>query len=313
MKQIRVFGIGLILFYGCKEEIADFLFDASRITEIRKYEYQYKQGQKQSQTEKTYILMSGKIQVLFSSKTTYNYNDKDLVIKEITYTGDDEKPKLKYLNYDANDSLIYEAEINVEGDTSLIREYEYSSNSKQILEKRLVINFDKDINIELAKDHRTYDTMISSQKEIYENNALKTYIYGRNGKTTSVIDYEYKENKMFKKIHYSFLNNNKQMEEVTYFDYTKNDRMPEYFTLNKNNDTIAYIKLKIKDNKLFHSIELLGNEFGTTEIFYKNGQKVGEVQVDNTMKRYYSYLYNEKGELMEEKFYSEKVKPSNHN
>ncbi|HEY0031548.1 MAG TPA: hypothetical protein VGC65_12360 [Bacteroidia bacterium] len=308
MRNFKILTFGLILFVGCKEKTADFVYNDSKTSEIVKYEYSYKQGKKYSQTKKIDILMFGNIVTSVLSKSTYEYNNDGLLIKEITITSNDEKPELKYYNYDSRDSLILEIIINSEGDTSLIRQYaNFPDGQHDIFERRLVINFDPNINIEIAKKHRTYDTVTLSKEYKYEDNKLKTYtLYDKNRKIKNIIDYEYKDNKIFKEAHYSILNNHKTLEETKHYDFTKNSILPEYFSLNKNNDTIEFKKLEFRDNEIAHSVLYVASINWTSEVFYKNAQKIGEVSIDNNSKTYYSFSYNKHGEIVEEKHYTEK-------
>jgi len=48
-------------------------------------------------------------------KTTYVYNGKGLIVKEIKYFGQKQRPDLRLFSYDLNDSLILELNIDSNG------------------------------------------------------------------------------------------------------------------------------------------------------------------------------------------------------
>jgi len=311
MTEFKVFGLGLILLFGCKTKIVDFIFDASKMNHLTKYEYDYKQGKKSSMIERTYTLMFGHIVDSMISKTSYEYNEKGLVLREITNSNFKEKPDLKLYSYNSNDSLESELNLNSDGDTMHIIKYGYFTDGRKIVFQRDVwIKLDNTKDFKTAYDNKTYDTSLFTREYLYENNSCKLLKeYNKKNMLSKIIEYEYKDNRVYKEFYYSNINNLKMLVKTRCYDYSKSKMEPEFFSVDRNNNTIEIKKNEFKGNEMLYSTESYENGNIVNTVYYNNGKEIGEVGINKYMnyKMSYSMTYYENGEIKEERSYSEKI------
>ena len=170
-KKIYLVGFVLIIFFSCQEKIAKFLFDSSKINMISKYEYEYELTKLKSKTTRFYTLMYGSIIDSMISKTTYIYNTKGAVVKEITNSLGLNNPDIEIFDYDNKDSLTFHLYINTEGDTTLLERFAiFPDGRKAIFRKTVVLKMNPNLNFKDAFDNKTYDTIISRYEYTYNNN-----------------------------------------------------------------------------------------------------------------------------------------------
>lgn len=311
MTKLKVLGIGLILLFSCKKKIAEFIFDLSRTNYLIKYDYNYKHGKKNSMIDKFYTIKFGQTVDSTISKTLYEYNDKGFLVKEIEYIDHNKNPNLKLLNYDMNDSLILIQEINSNGDTTFIERYAYFPDDKKtIFHREITINLKPNKVSTTGIKTKTYDTVLFTKVYRYENNICKSSNeYDKNKKLSKVVEYEYKDKKIYKEIHYFIFNNIKIFVKTKYLDYSKNNLLPEYYSLDTNNDTIEFRRNKFNKNEIIYSI-LFDKEFNyTTKVYFKNGREIGSVSINKGMnyKLFTSTTYYDNGDTKEYRTYVEKI------
>lgn len=311
MTNFKVFGLGLILLFGCKAKIADFLFDASKMNRLTKYEYVYKLGKKSSVTEKSYTIMFGQTVDSMISKTLFEYNVKGLVLKEISHSDFKEKPDLKLYHYDSNDSLISELNINSDGDTIHAIKYAYFPDGRKIIFQRdLWIKLDQSKDFKTAFENKTFDTVLFTREYLYENNICKQLKeYDKNKKLSKEVEYEYKDGKAFKENYYSIFNNLKMFVKSKYYEYSKNKPLPEFYTLDKNNDTVDINKNTFNGKEIVYSVDSYEKGNFVNKVFYQNGKEIGRIGINKHMnfKTTISTSYFDNGDIKEERSYNEKI------
>jgi hypothetical protein len=312
MSKFKFLMIGLIFLIGCKDEILKFHFDSTKMSNLVQFEYKYQQNKKIEAIEKYYTIMFGKVVDTMITKINFIYNKKGLLEKEIRSQINDDKPDIKLYSYDLNDSLINELDINSDGDTTFIEKYAYYPNGKKrIYYRHLMTKIDPNASIKtLIESKRTYDTTIIFNNYIYEKNECK-YLkeYDKHQRLSKIIEYFYKDKRVDKEIHYSFFNKIKLLTQTKYFDYSKNDLVPDYYSLGSNNDTIGYCINEFKNMKLKISTESFESGDLIIKKFYENGKVIGDISISKEMNRKEFYLtsYYDNGEIKEGKSYSEKI------
>jgi hypothetical protein len=312
MSKLKFLGIGFVFLIGCRDEISKFLFDSAKMSNLIQYEYKFEQNKKIEKIEKYYTIMFGQVVDTMISKTNYVYNKKGLLEKEIRSQIHDGKPDIKLYNYDLNDSLIAEVDINSDGDTTFIEKYaNYPDGKKRIYLRYLVTRVDPNADFETwVKNKRTYDTTLVSNDYIYEKNECKSLKeYDKYQRLSKIIEYYYKGKRVDKEIHYSFFNNIKLLTQIKYFDYSKNDLIPDYYSLSSKNDTIGYCINDFKNKKLTTSTESFESGNVINKLFYENGKVIGDITISKDMNRKNFYLtsYYDNGEIKEGKSYNEKI------
>lgn len=311
MRNFKVLGLGLILLIGCKAKIADFIFDASKMNRLTKFDYEYNHGKKSSVIEKNYTIMFGQIVDSMISKTQFEYNEKGFISREITSSGFQENPDLKIYNYGSNDSLLCKLWLNSEGDTTHIHKYAYFPDGrKTVYNKDIWIKLDQSKDFKTAYNNRTYDTVLNTREYLYEQNICKqSKEFDKHKNLTNVIEYEYKDGKVNKENFYSISNGLKMFVKSTYSDYSKNKLLPEFYTLNKNNDTIDFIKNEFNGNEIVYSENSYENGNIVDKVFYQNGKEIGRIGINKHMdfKTTISTSYFDNGDIKEERKYNEKI------
>lgn len=312
MTILRIVGLGLILIFGCKNKIGEFIVDNSHLSYLFKYEYGYNElGKKNSMILKQYTLMHAQIVDSSVTKTIFEYNDKGLLTKEISHTIDGIKPDIVLYNYDSNDSLIAENNINSENDTVHMVQYGYFPDGRKILLQRdLIIKLDQSKDFKTAYDNKTYDTILYTNAYFYENNRCKHLVeYDKNKKIANEIQYEYKNDKIFKEDHYSYIGDLKMYVKTKFYDYSKNQIIPDSYSLDKSNDTIDFTKNFFKGKDIDYTLNSYEKGSVINNVFYKNGREVESIDINKQMKRKAVYLttYYDNGDIKEERFHREKI------
>lgn len=312
MTTLRIVGLGLILIFGCKNKIGEFIVDDSQMSYIFKYEYEYNElGKKNSMLLKQYTLMFAQIVDSSVTKTIFEYNEKGLLIKEISKNVNEKKPDIVLYNYDSNDSLISENHINSEDDTIHMVQYGYFPDGRKILLQRdLIINIDLSKDFITAYENKTYDTILYTNAYLYESNRCKRLVeYDKNKKLAQEIVYEYKNDKIFKEDYYSYMGDLKMYVKTMFYDYSKNQKIPDSYSLDESNDTIDLTKNIFKGNNIEYTLNSYEKGSIINTAFYKNGQEVESIDINKQMKRKAVYLttYYDNGDIKEERFHREKI------
>jgi len=316
MSKIKLLILGLVFLFGCKGKMPDFLFDASKVSEVTKYTYEYKNGKKISKTDETCILFEGKTTNRMIVKTNYIYNEKGLLIKEISKTNNDTIPDMTIYEYDTKDSLISWIKIESETDTTNIEKYAYYADGKKlILRKSLHIKIEPYPDYKTAFEHKNYDTNFFSREFIYENNICKSSKeYDKNNHLVKVTEYEYMNNFITVEKEYSMLDNYKLLIGTKYIDRSKTKRNPklyapdpEFYTLDAQNDTIDYLSYQYNGDELEIATGYFDKGSHISKFYFKNNKIIGEIDKGKDI-NYTTYIkssYYENGDLKEESTYRE--------
>ena len=144
MKLIISFIFGLLFLSSCKEKPNE--FDLNKTTYL--YKYSYEHDRKKSVYETIYYLAYGKIQDSTRIETTFEYNDKGLLIRETSNnTSDRDNPSYRLYNYNSKDSLELQLSISSTGDTIFREEYKYFQGvRKPIYHRTILVYFDYNLN-----------------------------------------------------------------------------------------------------------------------------------------------------------------------
>ncbi|PKP18226.1 MAG: hypothetical protein CVU05_13940 [Bacteroidetes bacterium HGW-Bacteroidetes-21] len=295
---------------GCKERIEKFIFDSSKMSNITEYSYKYDSNKLMSTTENIYTLMWGQKVDTLTTLIEYFYNDKGLLFKETSKSDFSENPTLKFYFYNESDSLIQEININYEGDTTFNEKYQYFPDGRKTVYFRyLSLSVDLQ-NIINSVSKMEYDTIF--EKYEYEYNGtqcnVKKQFDGENN-LTKTIKYEYQENKITKEEHFTYFDKMEIQEKTKYYDYSKSDIKPDYYSLDSKNDTVELNVNEFEKGIIINSTSVYdyGNVINKT--FYEKGKEIGCVAIDKKMKMKLvnSTEYFENGDIKETKSYHEEL------
>jgi len=308
MKTTRLFLICILFVTSCKEQIAKFLFDPSKVNTKTDYYYNYNSDRLVSSTEKTYTYLSGVVIDSMVLKIEYKYNDKGLLKQEITKADLRANNSFRLFDYNASDSLIRELTINSEGDTTRWKEYDYYPDGRKIIFNRdLMMHADPNLDFEKVIENKMLDTILYRNIYDYENKQCKSLKqFGKNSKPVRLIKYEYSNNKLTKEIQFSYLDTIGLLEKTKYYNYSKSEKTPDYFSLDSKNDTVES-KIIIYDNVSTYAFEHLDYGNFINETFSENGKEIGFIGTwnKNKFKTVESREYYDNGKLKSLKTYSE--------
>ncbi len=311
MKRNLIILIGILTLISCKEQVGKFIFDASKMSNQTKYFYKYDSDLLISQTEKDFTIMFGQVVDSMISQTNFEYDDKGLLIKEISQTDFEEKPTIKIYNYDKNDSLIKALSINQENDTTFWEIYKYYPGGKKtVFHRFLSMHFDPNQDFMEAMNNRKLDTVLYRNEFEYADELCKTQRqYDKNGKLLKTVDFDYNGTQLVKETHLTYYNDMDMTEKVKFYDYSKSNIKPDFYSLDTKNDTIELCVNEFTGGLLTISTESYGYGQNINKTFYKNEKEVGMIGVDLNMnfKIVDSYEYYENGKLKDIKSYNEEI------
>jgi len=301
----------LLLLAGCKEKIEKFIFDSSKMNILTKYSYEYKSNKLASSKETTYTVMFGQKVDTMVTLTTYEYDEKGLLRKEVSKMNFEELPSIRFFDYNSNDSLIREMEISPEKDTTDWSDFNYFPDGKKIVYSRM-INGHIEPNQDFSKfiENKNFDTIVHRMVYQYENNLCKSLKeYDGKNNLTRIVEYDYYNDKLMKETYACPIKSMELTEKTKYYDYSKSDQFPDYYSLGMANDTIEYCKNEFVNNSLYSTTTVLDHGKMFEKSFYKNGRQIGMIGVSKEMnfKIYESYSYFENGDIKETKSYSEEI------
>lgn len=309
MRRNLILIFGIFIMVSCKEQVADFIFDASKMSNQTKYFYQYDSEKLTTQIEKDYTIMFGQIVDSMISQTEFVYNDKNLLIQEIAKSDFEEKPTVKIYDYDANDSLISEMTINPENDTTFLEVYKYFPDGKKTASRRfLSLHFDPNQDFMEALENEKLDTSFYMNDYEYIDKLCKTQRqYDINGNLIKTVNFDYNLNKLIKEIHLYYFNDIEMTEKVKFYDNSKSDLNPDFYSLDSKKDTIELCLNEFENGFLTSTTNVF--DYGNTIIktFYEANKEVGMIVIDKilNLKELEAYEYYENGDLKETKNYNE--------
>ncbi len=290
-----------------KEQIEKFVFDNKQISTKDIHRYQFDEsGRIKTAETTTFMYMAG---VPFDSSThvkQYEYNDKGQIAK--IFDTLDSTWQTKF--YNEFDSLIADYTINSYGDTTRLTTLNYTKGKTykkvdRILTKKLPDHFQS-----LKKaDLRNYDTMLFITEFVYDGDQhMKSLSFDKEGTLTEEVNLIYENGKKIKTITYSFLGDSRFISETTVY----NDNEEGDFgavTIGTQGDTTGFQKTIIQDqNKI--KINYM-KQFNMQDIAYydKKGRLIGTVLVDlnENVRTVYSYAYDDRGNVIEEANYKERI------
>jgi hypothetical protein len=302
MKSLVFVGLIILSCSGCKETVGKFIFDNSNISNIEDYIYEYDKGKIVSQTEVHSVLMFNEIVDKNIFRRIYEYNDKQLLERELVYFNDEMNPDRYIYIYNSVDSLIMKLNISSEGDTTELVQFDYFPDGRQIVFSRnihiSVLDLDPGMESDLFEmkkrmDMRTYDTIIFRNEYLYENNLCKIWKqYDINNHLTKVVEYEYDNKKLAKISHYLYADSLKTLDMIGYYDYSKSVDFPDYFFTGTNkNDTISKCINEFDKGELILTTEISERGNNIEKTYYLKGKVIGVVLIDKELKYSSKELY----------------------
>ena len=314
MKRNMILLFGILILIGCKEQkekVAKFIFDASKMSNQTNYFYSYDSDRLSSQIEKTYTIMFGQVVDSMTTKIDFEYNDKGLLIKEISQTDFEEKPSIKIYAYDKNDSLISEISINQENDTTFWEVYGYYPDGKKtIFHRFLSMHFDPNQDFMESMENKKLDTSFYRNEFEYAGDFCKTQKqFDKKGNLIKTVNFEYDGGQLIKEIHITYFNDMEMTEKIKIFDYSKSETNPDFYSFDSKNDTLELCVNEFTKGQLTTSTEIYEYGQNIVKTFYQNNKEIGMIGVDKNMnfKTVDSYGYYENGELKVIKSYSEEI------
>lgn len=310
MKKPYLVILSFVLLISCKEKIQKFVFDASKMNTLTQYSYEYQSNKLKFSKEVNFTIMFGqKLDTMVTLKT-YEYDDKGLLRKEISKTDFEEDSSIRLFYYNSNDSLIRNILISPNKDTTDWREFDYFPDGKKEIYSR-IIHHHIEPNQDFSKliENRNFDTIVCRRVYQYENDLCKSLKeYDDNNKLTRMVEYEYDNKKLIRETYTSPINSMEITDRIKYFDYSKSDKFPDYYSLDKRNDTIDYCHNEFVNDSLYLKTMVMDHGKFAEKIFYTNGRKIGMISVSKEMnfKTTESYSYYENGDVKEIKAYNEK-------
>lgn len=312
MTRTLIIIIGLAILTSCNEKVAKFIFDSSKMSELTRFSYSYDKSKLASSTETTFIIMFGQVVDTMVTLTNYEYDSKGLLKKESSKTAVEDKPSLQLYDYNSNDSLILEMTISPEKDTTFRTEYNYFPDGRKMVFRRtLVLHHEPDQDFSKQMENKRFDTIYYKIDYQYENNFCKSSKeYDKKNNLTKIIEYEYEDGKVKKATHISLINSVEVTEKVQYFDYSKSELLPDYYSLDLNKDTVEYRKNEFVKHSISTKTEAFNYGKMANRTFFENGKRIGSIGIDKTMnfKTVESYSYFENGDLKEIRSYHEEIK-----
>ena len=309
MTKTSILIIGIFVLTGCKESIEKFVFNSSRVSTFTKYYYEYDSKKLISSKEITYTLMHSHILDSMILITDYKYNGKGLIIKKISKLEYQKKPTLRLFEYNSNDLLIRTLTIEPENDTTTWDEYiYYPDGRKTVFHRDLFIHLDPDEDYTEPLENQQFDTTLYKTDYEYINgicHSLKRF--DQNENLIKKIKYEFNNNQLHKEIHISYFDSIELIEKIKYYDYSKSESQPDFYSLDLENDTIELRINEFTNNTLLTKTEIF--EYGNmvNKLFFENELIIGLVGIDKEMnfKIVDSYEYYANGDLKETKRYNE--------
>lgn len=290
-----------------REQVEKFVFDNKQIASKDIYRYDFdEKGRVKTSYSTNFMYMAG---VPFDSMTYvkhYEYNDKGQIIK--IFDSIDSTWQTKF--YNNLDSLVADYTINQYGDTTRMIVIDYLSGKshkrfEQILSMTMPENFE---NLK-EEDLRNYDTLSFITEFIYEGDRhIKSISFDKDGTVTEETELIYENDKKTKTVTYSFIGDSKYIKETTTYSDNKTDD-PDALTTGTQGDTIGFRKTIFQDENRI-TINHMG-QLNMQDISYydKKGRLIGTVllDLDEKVKTVYSYVYDDKGNVIEEANYRERV------
>lgn len=308
--RLPIILIFLTTILGCekqREQIEKFVFDNRQISTKDVYRYEFDGNGRIKTTYSTnFMYMAG---VPFDSTTyvkRYEYNDKGQITK--IFDTIDSTWQTKF--YNELDSLIADYTINNYDDTTRMTTLTYTNGKTHKRVDRMLITKLPDNFENLRKeDLRNYDTTLFITEFVYEGDQhVKSLSFDKDGTLTEEVNLIYENGKKTKTITYSFLGDSKFIRETTVYNDNEEGDFGSV-TIGTQGDTTGFQKTIIQDqNKI--KINYM-KQFNMQDIAYydKNGRLIGTVLVDlnEKVKTVYSYTYDDKGNVIEEATYRERV------
>jgi len=317
MKKTIFIFFTIFLIFSCKEvkkKIEQFMFDMTKVSVVYHYEYKYNNaGKKITQIEKSKILLPDKRVIRDTTTTTFIYGKNGKIEKEISVCTTEDNSKIKIYKYDSNDSLILRLTINPNGDTTVWQ----TSNEplidgkKEHFERYLFLSnsyFENNTSSRI----RIYDTSYFKTEKIYINNLeIKDNGYNQRNQLVETQENEYLNGKTYREFDSIYINSFKILKWAKYYNYLKSETKPDFYTLDKRQDTIMKETNEFYDGKLALTIDVfnINNSKTIDKLFYENDKLIGiiDYKKEQGIKKYSSYTYYPNGDIKEENEYTEKI------
>jgi len=314
MKRNLIIIFGILILISCNEQVSKFIFDASKMSNQIKFYYKLESDKLISQTEKNYTIIFGQVVDSMISQTDFIYNDKGLLIKEFSLSDFEEKPTIIFYDYNEIDSLISEITINSENDTTFWEQYKYYPDGKKtVFHRFLSMHFDPNQDFMETMENKRLDTTFYRNEFDYERNLCKTQRqYDKNGKLLKTVNFDYNEDKLIKETHLVYFNDMEMTEKIKFYNFSKSDIKPDFFSLDFKNDTIELCLNDFSKGLLTSSTEIYNYGSNINKIFYEADKEVGMIGIDRNMnfKIVDSYEYYDNGKLKEKRTYNEELSHS---
>ncbi len=170
-----------------------------------------------------------------------------------------------------------------------------------------MMHADPNLDFEKVIENKMLDTILYRNIYDYENKSCKSLKqFGKNGELAKCIKYEYSNNKLAKEIHLSYPDSIETIVKTRYYDYSKSEKTPDYYSLDFKNDTLES-RTSVFDTDLLYTAEYFDYRDMENQTFFKNGKEVGLIGVSKKInfKTIESYEYYDNGKLKSMKTYSE--------
>lgn len=312
MKRKLILIIGVVFLISCKEQVAKLLFDTSQMSNQTNFFYEYDADKLIRQTEKDYTIMFGQVVDSMITHIDFKYNDKGLLVREIWQSDFEDKPTIEIYDYDNKDSLISRISISPENDTTLWEVYKYYPDGrKTVFHRFLRIHLDPNQNIMEAMDNIKLDTSYYLNEFEYDGNLCKTQRqFDKQGNLIKTVNFEYTGIQLAKEIHLSYYNKMELKDKIKFYDYSKSDKKPDYFSVDTKNHTLEFCINVFDSDKLVKVANMFDYGSIYSEEYYESDLLVGTVDYDRQFsmeKIIYLYEYDENGLLKTKKSYREKI------
>lgn len=311
MKRVLILIIGILFLISCKEQVAKFLFDASKMSNQTKFFYKYDSEKLISQTEKYYTIMFGQVVDSMITYTDFKYNNKGLLFQEISKTGFQDKPTIEIYDYDGKDSLVSKISINPENDTTFWEEYKYYPDGKKTVFRRLLLmNFDPNQDYMEYMEVSKLDTSLFRNEFDYYGDLCKTQRQlNATGDLVRTINFDYSGTQLIKETHLTYFDDRAMKDKIKYYDYSKSEIKPDFYSLDFKNDTVEFCVNEFSNGFLVTSTESYGYGQNIHKTFFENEKEIGFISIDLNMniKVVHSYEYYENGNVKKINSYIEDI------
>jgi hypothetical protein len=287
-----------------KEQLQNLNSDSKQINSQTIYQYTFNSsGKIERKKSITYLYFKGVLSDSLISEAKFFYNSKGLIIRI------EEEEEKQYRLYNDIDSLVAQYSINSHGDTVDSQKYSYVRGKIKCYISRYL--FPRLNEVDITKtDLGNYDTAYNRFDYEYPSDTLEIS-FNRDIKNELIGELHviYRKGKKAKATQYNFLGTQRYINTITYYDDSSDLKNPDFIVLNPSGGKTGLQKTVLKDS--VRVVATYHAELGAYDYSYYNTKnQLIKWVIDNPSgkkREIHSYIYDSKGNLIEETHFTEKI------